>query len=601
MKKIIALLLAFALMSTLTACSIGGIESAGSQTTTPAVTAITTATATPADQDSDDASDEDYSDRETTITLGDKITIDGAGAIVEGSTVSITSSGTYYISGTLKDGQIRVYTKDSGTVRLVLNGADITCSASAPIYIINSEKTAITLADGSENYLTDATSYVYENAASDEPDAAVFSNDDLTINGGGALTVNANYNDGIKSDDDLKITGGDITVNAMDDGVIGRDSLTVKNGNITINAGGDGMKASNDEDEAQGYIVIEGGTINITAGTDGIQAETSVTISGGEIMASSGGGSANASTDTGGQEPWGQWGNPNQNDTEVDEDTTGSAKAIKAGVDITITGGDIEIDSSDDSIHSNDTITITGGNIVMASGDDGVHADSSIEINGGDIRITKSYEGMESAAITINGGDIHITSSDDGINVVGGVDGSSMGGRPGQNEFNYSEDNYLYINGGYIVIDAAGDGIDVNGPIDMTSGVVIINGPTNSMNGALDYLGSFTVSGGFLVAVGSYGMAQAPGTSSSQLSASLTFSSVQSGGTMFHIETEGGEEILTFVPTKAYQSVVLCSPDLESGVTYIAYSGGSSTGTVRDGLYSGGTYTPGTEVGDFTK
>jgi hypothetical protein len=69
---------------------------------------------------------------------------------------------------------------------------------------------------------------------------------------------------------------------------------------------------------------------------------------------------------------------------------------------------------------------------------------------------------------------------------------------------------------------------------------------------------------------------------------------------MIHIQTEDGEGVLTFVPTKDYQSVVLCSPQLREGVTYIVYSGGSSTGTVTDGLYSGGTYTPGTELGSFT-
>jgi len=69
---------------------------------------------------------------------------------------------------------------------------------------------------------------------------------------------------------------------------------------------------------------------------------------------------------------------------------------------------------------------------------------------------------------------------------------------------------------------------------------------------------------------------------------------------MVHFETEDGEEILTFVPTKAYQSVVLGSPELKNGSTYIVYSGGSSTGTVTDGLYSGGTYTAGTQITSFT-
>jgi len=285
MKKLIALLLAFALTLTIAACSGGEIEP------------VSTPTAAPNADSSENSSETNSSNLIAYITLsGNRITIDGEGAIVEGNKVSITAAGTNYISGASSNAQIRVYTKDNGTVKLVLNGADITCSASAPIYVINAEKTVITLADGTENFITDGPSYIFENAASDEPNAAIFSNDDLTINGNGSLTVNANYNDGIKSDDDLRITGGVITINAADDGIVGRDSLTINGGDITINAGGDGMKASNNEDATEGYIVIEGGTLNITANMDGIQAETSVTISEGDITISSGGGSANASS-----------------------------------------------------------------------------------------------------------------------------------------------------------------------------------------------------------------------------------------------------------------------------------------------------------------
>jgi hypothetical protein len=168
------------------------------------------------------------------------------------------------------------------------------------------------------------------------------------------------------------------------------------------------------------------------------------------------------------------------------------------------------------------------------------------------------------------------------------------------NDFESSGNNHLYINGGYIVFDAAGDGIDVNGQIDMTGGTVIVNGPTQNYNGALDYLGAFKVTGGFLVAAGSSGMAQAPTISSTQYSVMLNLPSVQPAGTMIHIESEDGEEVLTFVPTKAYQSVVLCSPELENSTTYIVYTAGSSTGAVADGLYSGGTYAAGTQLTDFT-
>jgi hypothetical protein len=609
MKKITALLLLVTLIFTLTACSGDAVVSteiisasqpanesgeASSPVDNTRQNSETTSSPISVEYDGDDLDSSVSHSGTSYIKLeGDSITFEGRGATVSDNVVTIMSAGTYSISGTLNDGQIIVDTEDKEKVVLVLNGADIASSTSAPIYVSNAEKTVITLADGTENYVTDRSSYLFEDAE-DEPNAAIFSKDDLTINGSGSLTVNANYNNGIASKDDLKITGGTVTVNAVNDGIKGRDSIAVKDGVITVNAGGDGMQSNNDEDAEKGYVSIEGGTLDITAGMDGIQAETSLLVSGGDITVTSGGGSVNTSTSGGGV--WGgqgMEGNPNK--------PTESAKGLKAGVDITITAGTIDINSADDSIHSNDSITINGGDMLLASGDDGIHSDTTLEINGGDISITQSYEGIESAVLTFNDGNIHIVASDDGINAVSGAGGAAAGGMPGRGPGIFeSGDNYLYVNGGYIAMDTMGDGMDINGPIDMTGGVVIVNGPTSNNNGALDYAGAFNLTGGFIVAVGSAGMAQAPSASSTQYSVMHTFPSVQAAGTMIHIEAENGEEILTFVPTKAYQSVVLSSPKLKNGTTYLVYSGGSSTGTVTDGLYSGGTYTAGTQVSSFT-
>jgi hypothetical protein len=616
MKKRIVLLMAVLTMA-LSACSGGVVEltdnayaaelaAADAAETSTAVGALQTTEDTSAPQtaetaftpvsveyDSDDLEPSVGSPGMSAIELvGDSITVEGTGATVEGSVMTITSAGTYSISGTLNDGQIIVDTQDEETVYLILNGVDITSSTSAPIYVANAEKTVITLADGTENTVTDGATYVFEDAESDEPNATVFSKDDLTMNGSGSLTVNANYNNGITSKDDLKITGGTIAVNAVNDGIKGKDSIAVLDGIITVNAGGDGLQSTNDEDTEKGYIVIEGGSFEITAGLDGIQAQTSLQIGGGELTIVSGGGSVASSSG-------GAWGGPGMEGNP--NNITESAKGLKAGVDLTIMDGVIQISSLDDALHSNNSITINGGDIQLASGDDGIHADSVLTINSGDLNITQSYEGLESAVITINDGTIHLIASDDGINASSGNDGTAAGMPPmgGQGGFE-SGDNYLYINGGYLFVDANGDGIDANGSIEMTAGTVIVNGPTNDGNGPLDYLGSFDISGGYLVAVGSSGMAQAPSTTSTQYSVMYNYSSAQAAGTVIHIETESGQNVLTFVPTKQYQSVLLSSPELENGLTYVLYSGGSSNGSITDGLYSGGTYTGGTQVASLT-
>lgn len=527
------------------------------------------------------------------LLTGDSITYEGSGASIDGSQITITSAGFYRLSGNLLDGQIIVDTQDSGIVTLLLNGIEIANSSNAPIYIKNSEKTVLHLVEGTQNLITDGVQYILEDETSDEPNAAIFSQDDLTINGAGALTVTGQFNHGIVSKDDLKITSGIIVIEAVNDGIKGKDSVSIKDGTISIIAGGDGIQANNDTDSEKGYVVLEGGALTISAGLDGIQAETVLLVNGANLDITTGGGSANSST----QEAWGNWGMIQMPSANTD---TESAKGLKAGSDLTINSGGIMIDSSDDALHSNGTLTINAGELQLASGDDGIHADTSLEINGGTLTIDKSYEGIESASLTINAGAIQVVASDDGINAAGGVDSSSINGRPGENNFTIGGDYNLYINGGTILVDAMGDGIDINGSIEMTGGTVIVNGPTTNQNAALDYMGSFNISGGLLIAVGSAGMAQSPSASSSQNSLIHTFSEIQSAGTLIYLESEDGQEIITFAPDKEFQSLVVSSPALQNGSGYNLYTGGNSTGVLSAGLFSGGEYTPGNQEANFT-
>lgn len=520
----------------------------------------------------DDATDYVVDDAAATqISLnGTSITANGPGVTIADSTATITSAGTYTLSGSLSDGQIIVNTEEEATVKLILNGVNLHNSTSSPLYIANAKETVIVLAANSQNSLSDGTTYVFADVEAEEPNATLFSKGDLTIYGNGSLTVIGNYNDGIASKDGLIIASGTITVNSADDGLRGKDYLVVKDGSITITAQGDGLKADNEEDATLGYVLIENGTLNVTSGGDALQATTDVMISDGTFVLTTGGGSNNSIA------------------------ADASAKGIKGVVNVNIDGGTFTINSADDTVHSNTNLVINKGTFSLTTGDDAIHADATLTINGGDIQILDSYEGIESAVITINAGTIHLLARDDGLNVAGGSDGSGVnrgpGGRPGQGgganqeTFTYTGSYYLYINGGYVVVDSGGDGVDVNGAMVMTNGVVIVNGPTEQMNGALDYDGGFKMTGGFLVAVGSSGMAQAPDTSSTQNALLLNVNSTVTAGTLVHIQNSDGENILTFAPSKAYQSITLSSPELATGTTYEVYFGGTATGTVTDGL-----------------
>ncbi|MBM7609101.1 hypothetical protein JOD29_002367 [Lysinibacillus composti] len=530
----------------------------------------------------------------TSIKLnGDSASFKGDGAVViDGSSITIRAAGVYEISGKLNDGQIIVDAEDDGHVRLVLNEAEINSSSSAPIFVQNAGKTVISLEDDTKNVLSDGDNYVYEKSDDDEPNAALFSKDDLTINGSGTLVVNGNFNDGITSKDELKITGGTIQIESVDDGIIGRDLLAVKEGNIQINAGGDGIKSTNDKDADKALIAIEDGTFNIEATNDGIQAETTLLVANGKFDITTGGGSPET-IETNENNPMSPFETPTTTSTETNKD---SAKGLKAAVEVAIGGGNFTLNSLDDAVHSNNSITITGGSMNVASGDDGIHADQSLLIKGGDINVTKSYEGLESKSITIADGKIRVDAADDGINIGGGNDSSGRDFAATEN----SEDNLLSISGGLIYVNAAGDGLDSNGSIAMTDGTVIVSGPTNNFNGALDYDQSFEQSGGFLIATGSSGMAMPTSDTSSQYAILMTYPEIQKAGTLLHLEDDKGNTIATFAPEKDYQTAVISSPELAKDTSYTLSSGGTASGTETNGLYSDGSYQNGTSVVQFT-
>jgi hypothetical protein len=516
----------------------------------------------------------------TTINLkGDNIVVNGNGAAVSGNKVIISTGGIYSISGILEDGQILVNTVRGASVEMILNGATINCSNSSPIYIENAKKTKIMLADNSNNYLTDGAVYAANKTKKDEPNAALFSRDDLIIGGKGSLEVRGNYNDGIVSKDKLTIQSGSISVYSADDGIRGKDYLQIKGGNIKVVAKGDGLKSDKKSDATDdmalmdGKIVISGGRIDVMCEKgDAIQAASYINIQGGEFFLTTG-------TDA------------NFVSRSV------SLKGVKSGDNLIIGGGTFVINSSDDALRSNNTLTINGGTFDIATGNNGIIGDSTVEINGGDIRISKSYEGLESSVVTINSGTIHLNSNDDGISVRSSRKGYGTGSRRRSSS---RSSNYFCVNGGYTVINAYGDGIDINGAVEMTGGTLLVSGPLSNNDGPLDYDWSFGISGGLLIATGSSGMAQVPYSGSTQNSVMVYFSSWQEEGTLFHVQSGDGNEVVSFAPKKAYSSVAFSSPKLVNGTAYDVYTGGSSSGEAKDGLYEGGSYTPGTKYVSFT-
>ena len=535
------------------------------------------------------------------VTLSDDgITGETDGVAINGQTVTITEEGTYVFSGTLSEGQI-VVDADDAKVQIVLDNVDITCASSAAVYVKSAEKVFVTLAEGSQNTLRNTDEYV---AIDDNNiDAVIFSKSDLTLNGTGSLTIVSAEGHGIVSKDDLKITGGTYDITAAGHALSGKDSVRVADGTFVLTAGKDGIHSENEDNEEKGYIYIADGDFTITSDGDGMDASNIVQIEDGTFDITAGGGVANSLKTHESDMPGGPGGGMPQNgerpdgedmpemgekpdganmpemgekpdganmpemgekpdgenmpqDTTTDESGT-STKGIKAGGDMYLKGGTYQIDSADDSIHSNANITIADGTYTLATGDDGVHANDALIVNGGTITVTESYEGLEGLTVTINDGTIDITASDDGINAAG---------------------EKMELNGGYIHILAGGDGVDSNGDLTINGGEIYIDGPSDNGNSAIDYgdRSSAYVNGGMLVAIGSSGMAEGMSDSSKQEVLMVKLGEQMEAGDVVLTDSEGNV-IVSYTALKSYDCVIISTAEVESGATYTLITSGTTT------------------------
>ncbi len=529
---------------------------------------------------------------------GESCDISGKGADFSDGTLIIRSEGTYLLSGDFINTAIVVSAGEKDKVQIVLNGANIAASNGPALYAESADKVFLTVAEGTENTLSDSSEYITEGGST--LDAAVFSRTDLCINGGGKLTVQGNYKHGVASKDDLILVGINLAVRAVSTALDGKDCVMMRDVTADITAGSNGVRSNNSEDESRGYIYIADSALTITAGTDGIDASALLRTDHTTLTITTGTGSGETASSGDSFDARGGFGSRGgRNDHGFGWNTStakdGSWKALKAGQAIEINSGTYVINSQDDCVHANGNVTITDGTFTLKSGDDGIHADSDLLISGGDITILQSYEGIEASKLTISGGHIVITASDDGLNAAGGADDSAVGDRWGRGMFS-NLSGEIIISGGYIHITASGDGIDSNNTILVTGGVTLVSASSSSANAAFDYDGTATVTGGTLIAIGGSGMAQS--FSSAENQGCMLFGiSGAAGGTNLAIVDASGQVVAAYTPANSYSAVVVTAPGLQVGETYSVVVGAAIDGMDEHGYAANAPYTGGTNIG----
>lgn len=299
---------------------------------------------------------------------------------IDGTALTITSSGTYTVSGSCADGSIKVKKGTTG-VTLVLDGLTLTSENTAAITCGKSSEVTILVSNGTENSLSDTEQNNDDNYPENEnAENAVIKCKDgslVTLCGDGELTITANGKNGIKSgattdeDGEASLTIRDLTLNIdapVNDAINAEQLLNVESGTLTIDAADDAIHCD---------LVLnisadgtDGPTIDITNCCEGLE--------GAELNVCSGDITINAS-----------------------DDCLNAANSDLTDYDFTMTisGGTIDACSSaGDGFDSNGDLTITGDTVIVwtanTADNEPLDADGTITVSGGTVLAAGGSSGM---------------------------------------------------------------------------------------------------------------------------------------------------------------------------------------------------------------
>lgn len=554
-------------------------------------------------------------------------------AVWNDNVLTIAAAGDYRLTGSLEG---RVTVDADGPVTLVCEG--VTLTGENCLLVRSGDPVTLIGAAGTENIFTDvlpepasgeaSAGASSEEAASaeaasaeaaedpnadgteeeadieeteDEADAsgAVINSKAPLLFAAGSFTVNANVNNGIRAKDGVALQDASLAVTAANKGLRVRGAITVLGGELNVTAGGDALSAEAGR-MVPGSVELRGGSITLTAGDDGIaadeiltadgvtltidsqhdglQAVSDLTISGGTLSVTTGGGGGSAIEHPG--ESFGPWAQASASEE------SGSAKGLKSDGSITVSGGELTLNTDDDSIHCATLFTMDGGNVSICSNDDAIHSDDWLVINDGTVRIDDCFEGLEAFAVEIRGGDVVIRAVNDGIN----ANGPEMMFRRSTEDTETEVTSlsgasvcYVLMAGGKVDLVVTGssmnqgDGIDSNGAVYVTGGELIVSTFGTFMENGLDTgWGGPVVTGGKVIAGGSSTMAEGFSAYSTQCAAVVATSYMPDGTEVILSDAEGNV-LWDVVLADAFSCLQISHPDMQVGQVYTLTYGSEST------------------------
>ncbi len=466
---------------------------------------------------------------------GDSISCSSKTVVIDGNTATITDKGTYVVSGSLNDGMIAVRAEKTDKLQIVLNNASITSKTCAPIYVATADKVFLTLADNTENTLSNGGSFTPLDT--NNIDAVIYSAEDLTLNGNGRLTIKSPAGHGVVSKDDLVVTGGSYSVTSGMRGFDANDSVRIKDADITLTTGKDAIRAENLTDTTKGFVYMQSGKININSKGDGISSSGYTQITGGEL-----------------------------NITTSSTDELASLKGIKTADNLMVNGGKLEFNTGDHALKSDKGVYIKNGELTIKTTTDAMNAGEMLSISGGIIKAPQCRQGFDSPMMEITGGDIDIASENDCISAS-------------VKDINAAEqDAELYISGGELKLSTSGgDCIDVKGIFVMQGGEVFAQGAKVAKSHIITSDRTVTITDGTIIGFGW----NAPKITFSENSIPVVAQTVTqiAAGDNIELKTPTSS-ILSLKATAECDNLLIIVPELERNVEY-SLTAGNDTYTVQ--------------------